>query len=255
MIPPAHLLYARLGLIGYEPAFLTAPAATVADGLQVFGRSMHTLVYGVDQGIGRVPYGFISTGPGGFGSAVCTLRGTQMPQGKIVEWLDDFDAFLEQCPFAPTGCRWHRGFGRVYSTLTVSDGTPLAEALQAIPGVRVHGHSLAGPLATYAAAESKGAAPTLFASPKCGDSGLRDYFQQLWPFGTQSDPVVSYANPNDAVPKVPITVDWPFKLEDFQQVVSLFEMLPASVTPPIPGNWDDSHQLSNYLRLLIAAAG
>lgn len=250
MIPPLHLLCAELGLIGYAPGFLTAPASTAAPMLQGYGRTLRSIIYGSDPKIGAVPFGFISEGPAG---VICTIRGTQMPGGSIVEWLDDFDAVLEQCPFAPTSARWHRGFGRVYSTLNVG-GTPLAQALQAVPGVIVHGHSLGGPLATYAAAEGKCTAPVLYASPKCGDSALRDYLQTLpgWTMSTAG--ISSYANPNDAVPKVPITVDWPFQIEDFQQVAVLTELPAASVIPPIAADWDSSHQLSNYFLLLQAAA-
>lgn len=248
MIPALHILCAELGLIGYAPGFLTAPATTAATLLASYGRTLRSVVYGSDPKIGTVPFGFISDGAEG---PICTIRGTQMPGGSLVEWLDDFDAELEQCPFAPTGARWHRGFGRVYSTLNVG-GTPLAQALQAAPGVFVHGHSLGGPLATYAAAEGKCWAPVLFASPKCGDSALRDYFLSLW--SAEGPLGMSYANPNDAVPKVPITVDWPFHLEDFQQVFPLFEMSPSSVTPAIPGDWGNSHQLDNYLRLLRAVS-
>lgn len=252
MIPPLHLLCAQLGLIGYDPSFLGSPRLTAAAGLANLGRSLVSLIWGFDHGVGRVPYGFISMGAAG---PICTIRGTQSPAGSLVEWLDDFDAVLEQCPWAPTGARWHRGFGRVYSTLKDDNGTPIAQALQAIPGVTVHGHSLGGPLATYAAGEARAGAPVLFASPKCGDSGLRDYLLSLWPPAFINNAFIffaSYANANDAVPKVPITVDWPFKLEDFQQVVPLTELAASSVTPPIAGNWNASHNLASYLRLLLA---
>lgn len=239
--PAIDLLCADLGLIAYESTFLTAPQDTVAAALAPMGRSLVNLIWGEDAEIGPVPFGFISESPAGF---ITTLRGTQMPDGKIVEWLDDFDAFLETCPFAPG--RWHRGAGRLYKTLNVN-GQPLGRVLMSFAAMIIHGHSLAGWLATYAALESQGQAPRLFATPKGGDAPFRDAAISIW-----GGPATSYANPNDAVPKVPITVDWPFKIEDFEQVSPLIELAPSSVTPPIASNWDDSHQLSNYRRLLAA---
>ncbi len=241
---PLHILAAQIGLTGYAPGFLTDPLRTINATLPGMGRVLRSIVMGTDPKIGPVPYGFFSTG--GWAPEICTLRGTQMPDGSMVEWMDDFDAVLEQCPWAPPGCQWHRGFGRVYSTLNV-EGVPLAQVLANNPGTVIEGHSLAGTLATYAAAESRSAAPVLFASPKFGNSALRDYCLKLWGCTT-----ASYANPNDAVPKVPITVDWPLKLEDFQQVAPLIELPAASVTPPIASSWAESHSLSNYVRLLQA---
>lgn len=246
--PALQILAGELGLIGYAPGFLTNPVDTIQAGLPAFGRSFVSLIQGKDPLVGPVPYGFISRGSNG--KKIVTLRGTQKPRGLLVEWIDDFDAVLEQCPWAPAGCMWHRGFGRVYKTLNV-DGVPLALVIAAICAANeleaIEGHSLAGPLATYAAGEAKSPPPILFASPKPGNTALRDYLIQLW----QGIPV-SYANPNDAVPKVPLTVDWPWKIEDFQAVTQPIELSPASVTPPIPSNWDDSHALGHYLQLLSA---
>lgn len=242
--PVIDVLAADLGLIAYEPGFLLNPIETAKTELARFDREFHSLISGVDWKIGPVPFGFISFGAGG---PVCTIRGTQVPQGSLIEWLDDFDAVLESCPFLP-GARWHRGFGRVYSTLNCY-GTLLAAVLRQIPGIVIEGHSLGGPLATYAAIETGPRPPVLFASPKPGDSALRDRAIAGWTRLPNS-----YANPNDAVPKVPITVDWPFKIEDFQHVAEPLELSASSVTPTIPGNWADSHALGNYRRLLGAIA-
>lgn len=240
--PALHLLCADLGLIAYQPTFLTDPAGTIAAGLPALGRVFNAMVYGTDPGIGLVPFGFLSDGLDG---KICTLRGTQKPKGSLIEWLDDFDAFLESSPLM-AGARWHRGFGRVFGTLTVG-GAPLGSVLKALGGVLVHGHSLGGPLATYAAAQAGFRAPVLFASPKPGDSSLAAGLRIQW-----GQPPASYANPNDAVPKVPITVDWPFKIEDFQPICPPMELSASSVTPAIPSDWDSSHELANYRRLLAA---
>ena len=167
---PLHVLTAQLGLIGYAPGFLTDPLRTINSILPGMGRTLRSIVMGTDPKIGPVPFGFFSTGADG--PEICTLRGTQTPDGSMVEWLDDFDAVLQQCTWAPPGCKWHRGFGRVYCTLNV-EGVPLAEVLANNPGTVIQGHSLAGPLATYAAAESRFGPPVLFASPKFGNSALR----------------------------------------------------------------------------------
>lgn len=242
--PALHLLCADLGLIAYEPGFLTSPGTTALTGLAPLGRTLRSLVLGVDPGIGVVPFGFISDGPEG---PICTLRGTQMPgrYKSLVEWLDDLDAFLEPCPFA-AGAEWHRGFGRVYQTLNVGS-VPLATILAQIPGILVHGHSLGGPLATYASGESRSRPPILFASPKPGDAALRQWLLGVW-----DNSPASYANPNDAVPRVPITVDFPWKIEDFELVTMPVELSPLSVEPPVPADWESSHSLTNYRRLLAA---
>lgn len=236
MITALEILCAKLGIAAYDPAF----AASGKTDLSSLGREFQSVIMGVDPGIGPIPYGFISSGPDGF---IATFRGTQTPDGSYVEWLDDFKAVLEPCPFAP-GCQWHKGFGEVYSTLNIG-GVPVG---QAIKGLLCHGHSLGGPLATFAALESGGPALGLFASPKPGDSALAALVQ------TTIRTIWSYTNPNDAVPRVPLTVDWPFRFEDFQRVMPPFQLQPNLVTPAIPSDWASSHALANYLALLEAAA-
>lgn len=249
--PSLHILCAKLGLEAYKAGFLSIPLETV-DVVQ-YDRVFDRLIWGNDGlGVGKIPFGFISRGEEG---EIVTIRGTQTPDGSLVEWLDDLNAFLVQCPFAVG--RWHAGFGSVYSTLVVTADTgenqPLGQYLKArlAAGVdiTVSGHSLGGPLASYAALEALcPRAPVLFASPKWGDTLLTQTAHTLW-----SDiPFPSYANPNDAVPKVPITVDHPWRIEDFQPIAPSI-LLPASlVSPPVPAGWTDSHNLANYLRLLQA---
>jgi pimeloyl-ACP methyl ester carboxylesterase len=215
------------------------------------GRTFTAWIWGDDgMGVGRVAFGFISTGPEG---VICTIRGTQTPDGSAIEWLDDLDAFLEDCPLV-IGAKWHRGFGRVYSTLRVGVGGGREAFLQAFLAVQkaviVCGHSLGGPLASFAALDGKASSLILFASPKPGDSYLRQaVFRSI---EAQGGEIASYANPNDAVPKVPITVDFPFKVIDFQHIVEPTELSPSLVTPPIPSDWASSHSLQNYLSLLEA---
>lgn len=251
--PALHILCAELGLIAYAPGFLTDPVATVGRLLPALpGRNLDQLIMGKDPAVGSVPFGFITEGSDDF---IVTIRGTQMPDGSLIEWLDDFDAVLEPCPW-DSGSRWHRGFGRVYSTLTIA-GVKLGEWLAAMKitaakPVKVHGHSLGGPLATYAADQGGLDAPVLFASPKPGDGAYRARLRNRWlpSLGVNR---TSYANPNDAVPKVPITAEWPFKVFDFEHVFDLCELSAGSVLPPVGSSWADSHNLANYLRLLEAA--
>ena len=238
---PLNLLCADLGLLCYENGFTTCNTYDIMPAkLAALGRKLVEPILGTDQGVGNVNFGFISDGPDGM---ICTIRGTQCPGGSYVEWLDDFDAVLEPITWCP-GASWHRGFGDVYQTLNVAT-IPLGKALGMTKNMLCHGHSLGGPLATYAAAQAGTRAPILYASPKPGDSNFRAFCRGLW------GNCLSYANPNDAVPKVPITVDWPIKVEDFVQVAPLIEMSPSSVTPPIPADWGSSHQLSNYRRLIV----
>jgi hypothetical protein len=234
-----QILCAKLGLRAYDPAFLATASLDLSD----LGRELKYVIWGTDAGIGAIPYGFISTGPEGM---IATFRGTQMPDGSFVEWIDDFEAVLDPCPFAP-GAMWHRGFGKVYSSLAVA-GTPVAVALTGIPGLICHGHSLGAPLATYAALEAKAGQLGLFASPKPGNAAFAAAVQAA------ILPIWSYANPNDAVPKVPITVDFPWKFEDFQPVMGPYRLNANLVTPAIPGDWGASHNLGNYLALLEALA-
>ena len=242
--PALHLLCARLGLKAYEPTFLSTGQTDLTD----LGRSIQATIWGTDPGIGTVPFGFVSVGADG---PIATFRGTQRPKGTWVEWLDDLDAVLEPVPFLyETGAFWHRGFGRVYSSLTLKqlDGTEsaLSPVLSSLAGLICHGHSLGAPLATYAALGAKASKLILFASPKAGDTLLRQVCATVW------DDIPSYENPNDVVPKVPITVDEPWKLEDFQQVGRQIPLSAALVTPPIASDWDSSHNLGSYLALLQA---
>jgi hypothetical protein len=243
-VPALHVLCAKLGEKAYAEGFLSNPWVTDCTDLN---RIIDSMLYGVDPKVGAVPFGYITLGEEG---PILTIRGTQMPDGSLVEWLDDLDAFLEPCPFAP-GAMWHRGFGAVFKSLyIVQQGgavKPLLPYLSLFPDLLVHGHSLGGPLATFVAAYAHTQPPVLFASPKAGDLPLRSYVQ-----AATGGIAPSYANPNDAVPKVPITVDKPWNIEDFEQVAPFIVLSPDLVTPPIPSSWGDSHNLSNY-RLLLEA--
>lgn len=233
-----EILCAELGIRAYDPNFLaTALPPDISD----LGRQIEAIIMGVDQSVGPVAYGFVSSGPDW---VIATIRGTQMPDGSLVEWLDDLDAFLAPCPL-DKGTLWHRGFGKVYSSLTIS-GKPIGQALRGINSLWVHGHSLGGPLATYCAIEAGIANLGLFASPKPGDSSFAAYARgkivNIW----------SFANQNDVVPNLPVTVDEPWKIEDFQPVVEPTILSASLVTPPVPSDWASSHNLANYLSLLKA---
>ncbi len=244
MIPPLHILCAKLQVRAYEPSFVQNG---VVPDLSDLGRQVTNVIWGDDgSGVGRVPFGFFSEELGE--GPICTIRGTQMPHGSLVEWLDDLEAILVPWPFAPG--KVHKGFFRVYRTLQVDVGhgtmNALGVFLRLLTGVVVHGHSLGAPLATYAALEGKCGAPVLFASPKAGDSLFAKTAATLW------DEIPSYRNPNDVVPKVPITIDDPLDEFNFVQVAPFIDLDPASVTPPIGSSWDDSHSMSSYLTLLAA---
>lgn len=246
MIPLLHILCAKLQVRAYEPSFVQNG---VVPDLSDLGRQVTNVIWGDDgSGVGRVPFGFFSDDLGG-GAPICTIRGTQMPKGSLVEWLDDLEAVLVPWPFAPG--KAHKGFLGVYRTLQVDAGhgtmEPLGVFLRLLTGVVVHGHSLGAPLATYAALEGKALAPVLFASPKAGDALLAQTAATLWPF------VASYANPNDVVPKVPLTFPDPLDEFNFRQIAPAIMLDPSSVVPAVASDWESSHNISSYLRLLAAA--
>ena len=94
MIPPLHILCAKLGVVAYT---LDYAQPIVPDLSHLNGRVWRQWIWGDDgKGVGVVAFGFVSDGPEG---NIATIRGTQTPDGSMVEWLDDFDAILEPCPF------------------------------------------------------------------------------------------------------------------------------------------------------------
>ena len=241
MPPELKVLCARLLVRSYDGAFI---ASGMVSDLTDLGCSNPVLITG-DDGAGRLPYGFVCTSSFG---PICVIRGTILPKGNpLAEWIDNLKAVLEYFPYLP-GIKWHEGFGTIYKTLQVQ-GLALHDYLNRVSAgvdLTITGHSLGAALATYAAILSRADTVCLFASPKAGDSDLQAAFNARVAVG------VSLANPNDAVPQLPITVDFPFKIEDFQQACPL-TLLPASrVSPPIAADWYSSHQIENYLALVAA---
>jgi hypothetical protein len=245
-VPALHILCAKLGCFGYDPAF----EATGAIDLSPLNRTFFGTIWANDPRVGRVRHGFVSLGLEG---PIWSFAGTLIPQGSFVEWLDDFDAVLVPSPYGPGLV--HKGFLAFTETLSVVvDGVErsLPDAItanpQAVEGAVFSGHSLGTFPALAGALMAKTALPpVLIAPPKSGDTVFKDTCATVWPT------IPSYHNPNDAVPRVPLTVDWPWKIEDFQQVSPLIELQPNLVTPSIPSDWASSHHEPNYLALMEAA--
>lgn len=254
-IPALTLLLARVQAFAYDPGFL---ANGVTD-LTPFGlRKTHTL-WAFEPRVGKVRHGHISR----FCDAadprsIWTFDGTLIPKGDLGEWLDDMDAFLTASPWNP-GDKVHRGMLRFFESMVVVDDatgieTPILTFIAANPevakGAIYQGHSLGTFTATCACLEGHGSALILFAAPKPGDSAFRQ--TALESIIAVSGILESYANPNDVVPKVPLTVDWPWKVEDFESLVVPTVLRADLVTPPIPSDWASSHHMPNYLALLEA---
>jgi len=223
------LLAARLVAIAY-----TAKGDLLGDcidEINELGCACEANVMGVEDDH-PVSFGLVVTHPQ-FGR-ILAFRGTD----DTVEALDDLDAVLEPCPLSDGGgASWHRGFARVFTSLTMPTG----------PFDIIAGHSLGCPLAAFAALSHGAGRLILFASPKPGNTVLAaDVLENL------GAGVESYANRDDAVPRLPITVDWPWKFEDFQPIIPPTELDGGSVVPPIPSDWLAAHRLDNYIRLLSA---
>lgn len=255
-IAPATLESARRAVAAYDETFL----ATGGIDLSPLGRSLKATIWADDPKVGKVRHGFVSSPLNGAGGPdAWTFAGTLVPDGSFVEWLDDFDAFLVASPWLSSR-RVHRGFLRFYNSLTVQPVSgaeqPIRDFIRANPmaseGAIFEGHSLGTATATFACLDASGAFLYLFAAPKPGDGGFRQAV-----FGSiekVSGTIESYANPNDVVPRVPLTVDWPWKVEDFEHVVEPVELAANLASPGIPADWASSHHMPNYLRLLEAAS-
>ena len=260
-IPPLTILCAKVQSLAYDPAFLESG---VTDLIRFGLHKSHT-IFANDPRVGKVRHGHISCN--NIGGApipdnryLWTFDGTLVPKGSFVEWLDDFEAFLTASPWNP-GDLVHRGMLRFFNTMTVVDDAtgielPILDFIAANPGLAkgaiYTGHSLGTFTATCAFLEGSGGALILFAPPKPGDKNFRQTV--LRALMDAEGTLESYANPNDMVPRLPLTIDFPWHFEDFQPIVKPTKLQPNLVTPPIPADWESSHHMPNYLRLLEAAA-
>jgi Lipase (class 3) len=264
------LLAARLGAAVYDSAFL---ASGVID-LTPFSRRVVARIWANDPRVGRVLHGVISEYAGLESSnyhpvfAIWSMAGTLIPPAKTLlqrftEWLDDFDAWLMPSPWNP-GDKIHRGFYTFYSAVTIEhlgNGQEYAvrDYMKAWPtlvdGALFEGHSLATSSADYLLMDAvdlglKPIGVINFAPPKSGDLAFRksviETIQNL-------DGIYeAWANPNDAVPCLPLTVTRPFKVWDFEHVVEPVDLAADLVTPAIPSDWESSHHMLSYLALITA---
>jgi len=253
---PLTLLCARLQAKAYDPGFL----ATGIQDLSEFGLTKTHTIWADDPRVGKVRHGHISMAAFGVTGirVFWTFDGTLVPKGSFVEWLDDFDVFLVASPWNP-GDRVHRGMLRFFQSMSVVDDAtgvelPILDFIAANPGLAkgaiYTGHSLGTFTATCACLEGSGGALILFAPPRPGDKPFREsVFNALRDAGGILE---SYANPNDAVPRVPITLNYPWHFFDFWPVVDSTHLRPDLVDPPIPSDWASSHHMPNYLALLEA---
>jgi pimeloyl-ACP methyl ester carboxylesterase len=189
-----------------------------------------------------------ATDPGGtdrnFG-AVCSgpdgpsifIHGTQTGP----EWIADAYAIPIKCPDAP-GTRVHEGFWELFKTFRLGSGAPLLPFLSAVGGWSVFGHSLGCPLATHLAARIGAKAIYNLAPPKPGDAAYCAWIRSLVPS------ITLLANPNDDVPKLPVTLLPPF---NFEHETDLTIIGPGS----IPSDAENSHIIPSYIALLQSLTG
>jgi hypothetical protein len=246
MLPALHILCAKLGVAAYDPDYIATGALSLAP----FSRTQFGTIWANDPRVGRVRHGFVSFGPEG---PMWTFAGTLTPGGSIVEWLDDFQAFLDKDPDSPG--KFHRGGLQFFNSLTLQVGgaeQPIRQAIAAYPealaGATFHGHSLGAPCAAKAAKIAGTALPpVLIACPKFWDEDYADASQQQWPI------IPFYVNPDDAVPNVPITINDPLDKFRFKSFPITRSLDPKSVMPPVSASWAEAHSLVNYERLMEAA--
>jgi len=143
-------------------------------------------------------------------ACVIVIRGTR----GIVEWAIDAEVKLVNEPTTPGAGCVEQGFWSVYNSMQFFrlDGTQAPDLLAAIKGevgnkpLVVVGHSLGAAIATYMTFEladpaclGTGVSGCFLASPRPGDSGYSDAFQQ------RVERYVVINNSQDAVPKLPPT--------------------------------------------------
>lgn len=230
-VNPKVILSAEMGLVAYS---MPLTNLSFIPDLSKFERKVEAIIQGIDAKIGPVSFGFVSSGPQGL---FLTIRGTELGP----EWEKDFEALLVPC-YLVEGSKWHKGFGEIYSTLTIN-GKPISDFMGMAP-VTIGGHSLGCPLAAYTSLECNCETLIMLAPPKPGDSILAAAIRK------EVKEIFSFANIYDIVPKLPLTLKWPLKIEDFEHIVSLSPVDPDSVTPPISKLLAPSHSLANYLTLL-----
>lgn len=241
-VPSIDILCAKLGEKCYLPDFIGHPGHT---DLKDLGRDLVDYIMGIDPVIGLVPFGIISDGPDG---KIGNIRGTQIPiADDFEEWWIDGRAWLTACRYA-TDARWHEGFGNLAETLYVGTGKPLAQYLVDEKVEILEGHSLGAPLATIVGAIAGIDLAILIESPKVGDLGFKAWAN------SRIKTIRSYANPRDKIPKVPLTVKFPFNIEDFEQVAPFITLDPTSTNPQISDSLWANHSLTNCRMMMEAAA-
>lgn len=161
------------------------------------------------------------------------IRGTD----SLAEWFADFRAILVACPFAP-GSMVERGFLGIYSSFRLAAGGNLKELFTGFAERFVAGHSLGGPLATFLAAEIKADVLVGFASPRPGNGEFGAFVR------VNTGLILLYANMNDFVPKVPLTI---LPLFAFEHVAGLIDLNPGAA---VIGTPSAQHSLSTYLHMI-----
>ena len=192
----------------------------------------------LDFGTQRVSYGFVATAPAG--DTVVAIRGTE----RAIEWAKDAEGAKRPHPVAG---EVHMGFWDIYQSMRLlpadADEQPLSAGIEAAlaKGARVVvcGHSLGGPLATYAAYDlatlkAFSVAARLFASPRPGDAAFCDATSSALPDH------VSYAYEPDVVPRVPFGFGYSH----------LANHALLAKNPAIPDGLSSCHHALNYAWLL-----
>ena len=180
--------------LAYADSFLTNPANLDPSGL---GLELVDFIWGTDKDLlgiksERVPYGYLAR-DSFTGAYHVFIRGTD----TAIEWLEDFEAIpAVQVPFMLPGCCAHNGFTRLYTSLGMTDGTPLKARCSGLRISTVNGHSLGGALATLAAVDIRADA-ILWAAPRVFTP------TSAWVVDAMRLNLTRIVNPADLVPKAP----------------------------------------------------
>lgn len=217
------------------------------DRVTFYGLTVTHHITAVDQlldfGTQRVYYGFVAIGPNN--ETVVAIRGTE----RAIEWAKDAEGAKRPHPVAG---QVHMGFWDIYQSMRLlppdtTDEQPLVAGVAALLAkgapVTVCGHSLGGPLATYAAFDlatlaAFKVAGRLFASPRPGDAAFSAAASATVPDH------IAYAYAPDLVPKVPFGFGY----------TPLANLVTLPRDQAIRDNPGSNHHAMNYAWLLNPAA-
>ena len=171
------------------------------------------------------------------GKLTIACRGTD----SIWEWLDDARFAQRPCKWAPGGCLVENGFGDVYDSTSLEDGSDFRPLLTDRAGLTIAGHSLGAAWAVQAAGDLGAGTCVAFACPKVGNPQLAIVIEGRVPA------ILRPTNSHDVVPLLPAS---------FRGVLSYQNPgpeLPLNSAGVVCHGPMCAHHLTTYLHLLDSA--